>query len=389
MIHSSYIELDFKALKKNIRYLKNEIGSAVKFVSVIKGNAYGHGIKDFVPLAEACGIDFFAVSDACEAADAFSVKSPGSKLIVMGMIDQADLKWIIENDISFFVFDLQRLEDAISISRICKKKAKIHLELETGMNRTGLDNDDLVIALNLIKKNYDIIYLEGICTHYAGAESIANYVRIHDQFNNFNILTDHIAHQQLKPEFRHTASSASTLLYPHTRMDLVRIGIAQYGFWPSNETKIYKLFKGNIKIPQDPLKQILHWKTKVMSIKTVQPAKFISYGNSFLTTKITKIAIIPVGYFHGYRRSLSNNGFVLIGGKKAPVIGMVGMNIFTADISNIPGVKRGDEVVLIGNQVKNKITVASFSELTNFVNYELLARLPSKIPRIVINKHGS
>ena len=386
MIHTSYIELDFKALKKNIRYLKNEIGPSVKFVSVIKGNAYGHGIMDFVPLAEACGINYFAVSDAYEAKIACSILSPRSELMVMGMIDSEELKWIIEKEISFFVFNLERLEEAVRISRSLKKKAKIHLELETGMNRTGLENDELEDAIESIQKNHDFIFLEGFCTHYAGAESIANYVRIHDQLNNFNSITRHLNEKNLFARYNHTVSSASTLLYKQTRMDLVRIGIAQYGFWPSNETKIYKLFDGEIKMLRDPLKQIIQWKTKIMSIKTVKPAKFISYGNSFLTTKPTKIAVIPIGYFHGFRRSLSNNGFVLIGGKKASVIGMVNMNMFIVDISAIPNVNLGDEVVLIGKQAKNNISVASFSELTNFVNYELLSRLPAEIPRFIINQ---
>lgn len=386
MVHSSYIELDFKALKKNIRYLKREIGKSVKFVSVIKGNAYGHGIMDFVPLAEACGIDYFAVSDVYEAEIASSVLSPKSELMIMGMIDNEELKWIIENDISFYVFDLDRLENSIRVSKLLNKKAKIHLELETGMNRTGIDNDELDETIELIRRNREFLFLEGFCTHYAGAESIANYVRVHEQFSKFNKISKYLNDKNLYAKYNHTASSASTLIYKNTQMDLVRIGIAQYGFWPSSETKMYKLFDGETKIFQDPLKQVLQWKTKIMSIKTVKPAKFISYGNSFLTTKTTRIAIIPVGYFHGYRRSLSNIGFVLIGGRKAPVIGMINMNMFIVDISSIPDVKKGDEVVLIGRQGKNRISVASFSELTNFINYELLSRLPAEIPRFVINR---
>ncbi|MDP8201450.1 MAG: alanine racemase [Candidatus Tenebribacter burtonii] len=386
MIHSSYIELDFKALKKNIHYLKKEIGDKVKFVSVIKGNAYGHGIQDYIPLAEACGISYFAVSDAYEAEIANSVLSPKSELMIMGMIDNEELEWVIEKEISFFVFDLDRLEAAIQIAKILKKKAKIQLEIETGMNRTGFENDELETSIELIQRNSVYLFLEGICTHYAGAESIANYVRVNEQYDNFIRITKNINNMNLHAKYNHTASSASALLYPHTRMDLVRIGIAQYGFWPTNETKMYKLYDGEVKMLRDPLKQILQWKTKIMSTKTVKPAKFISYGNSFLTTKTTKIATIPIGYFHGFRRSLSNNGFVLINGRKAPVIGMVTMNMFIVDVSLIPNAKKGDEVVLIGKQGKNKISVASFSELTNFVNYELLSRLPAEIPRVIINR---
>ncbi|MDA3813111.1 MAG: alanine racemase [Candidatus Cloacimonetes bacterium] len=386
MFQTSYIELDFKALKKNIRYLKKEIGKMVRFVSVIKGNAYGHGIKDFIPLAEACGIDYFAVSDAYEAEIACSVLSPASELMIMGMIDNSDLEWAIEKNISFYIFELDRLEHTILSSKKLNKKARIHLELETGLNRTGFENDELEKALELIKKNREQLFIEGFCTHYAGAENIANYVRIHEQFTSFNKIKRYLNEKGIYPKYHHTASSAATLLYPQTRMDMVRIGIAQFGLWPSKETKIYQLYDGEIKMFRDPLQQILQWKSNIMDTKSVKPAKFISYGDSFLTTKQTRIATVPIGYFHGFRRNLSNAGFVLIGGRKAPVIGIVNMNVFIVDISLIPDVKKGDEVVLIGKQKKNKITVASFSELTNSVNYELLTRLPAEIPRYVINK---
>lgn len=386
MIHASYIELDYKALKKNINYLQKKLNKNVKFVSVIKGNAYGHGIKTFIPLAESCGIDYFAVSDFYEATVAHSVLSPSSELMIMGMIENEDLSWAIEKGISFYIFELDRLEQTIKVAKRLSKKAKIHLELETGMNRTGLENNDLNKAIKLIQENNKYIFLEGLCTHYAGAESIANYVRTDKQYNTFNEIYHSIKAQGLVPKYRHTASSAASLIYPHTQMDMVRIGILQYGLWPSTETKMYTLYDGKIDKIRNPLNQIISWKTRVMSIQTVKPANFISYGNSFLTTKTTTTAIIPIGYFHGYRRSLSNTGFVLIAGRKAPVIGTVNMNMFIVDVSLIPNVKKGDEVVMIGKQKNNKITVASFAELTNFVNYELLSRLPTEIPRYVINK---
>lgn len=277
------------------------------------------------------------------------------------------------------------MEQAIKTAKKINKKAKIHIELETGLNRTGFENEELEKAVHLILKNREYLFIEGICTHYAGAETIANYVRVQEQFKQFNKLTRLLAEKGIVPKYRHTASSSAALIYPHSRMDMVRIGIAQYGFWPSMETKMYNLLDDDTKFTRDPLHQILQWKSKIMSIKIIKPGKFISYGNSFLTTKTTKIATIPIGYFHGYRRSLSNVGFVLIGGKKTPVIGMVNMNMFIANVSSTPEAQKGDEVVLIGRQGKNKISVASFSELSNFVNYELLSRLPMEIPRYVTN----
>ena len=382
MKYTSHIELSQSALRKNIRYIGKQIGESVKFVSVIKGNAYGHGIKQFLPMAEECDIDYFAVFDACEAKTAFDVKQPKTEIMIMGMIANEDISWAIEHDISFFVFELNRLEQAIKSAKKLKKKAKIHLEVETGLHRTGFRNDELKKAVRMIKRNSDCIAMEGVCTHFAGAESVANYVRVHKQIDRFNEIKQWLINNSIVPKYYHTACSSAALVYPETRMNMVRIGIAQYGFWPSKEIRMHNLLSGNIGFAKSPLQRILTWKSKVMSVDYVEPGEFISYGTFFQASRKTKIATIPVGYFHGYRRSLSNLGHVLIKGKKAPIIGIVNMSIMVVDATSIPIVNKGDEVVLIGKQGNQTITVASFSELSNLVNYELLVRLPMQIPRV-------
>ena len=385
MLHTSYIELSKNALKRNLRYLRDLVGPDVKIVSVIKGNAYGHGIKEFVQMAEECGIDYFAVFDIYEATEAFSVKNYDSDIMVIGMMDKEGIEWCINNNVSFFIIDIERLKNTISVAKKLNSKAKIHLEVETGLNRTGIEKSELPETAKIIKNNSEFLELEGLCTHYAGAESIANYFRIQNQMSVFKEMKNYLKKRGLKPKYCHTACSAATILYPEARMDLVRIGIAQFGFWPSKEVRIHKLLSDDTKYRKDPLHSILTWKSIVMSIKTVKPGEFIGYGNSYQTIRKTKIAIIPIGYFHGYRRSLSNVGYVLINGKKAPIIGMVNMSMMIVDITSIKDVKKGDEVVLIGRQGRNKITVSSFSENLNLVNYELLVRLPQHIPRIITN----
>lgn len=380
---TSNIELSASALKKNIVYLKKRIGPETTFVSVIKGNAYGHGIEQFLPLAEKNGINHFAVFDALEAASALAVKQESSHIIIMGMIDNDQLDWAIENDIAFYVFETDRLEKTIEVAKKMKKAARIHLEVETGMFRTGFDENELENVAKLINQNRDSVIIEGLCTHYAGAESIANHVRIERQYNEFLRLRELLAVKGVKAQYHHTACSAAALTYPHTRMNMVRFGIAQYGYWPAQETRMHNLLSDKGTFTRDPLKKVLQWKTKVMSIKTVEAGRFISYGHAYLTPRKTIIASIPVGYFHGYRRSLSNIGHVLIKGKKAPIIGMINMNMFIVDVTAIPSVCKGEEAVIIGDQGGQRISVSSFCELTNLVNYELLCRLPRNIPRIV------
>ena len=385
MSHSSWIEINKTALGKNLRYLKKRLGSRAIFVSVIKGNAYGHGIEDYLPLAEEFGVNYFAVFDAYEAERAFKIKHAASEIIVMGMIDKEELSWAIENNVAFFVFDLERITDAVNIAKSMNKKAKVHLEIETGLNRTGLEENELEALIELINKNRQYLDIIGLCSHLAGAESIANYVRMHEQMANFVRIAKFLETRGIKPKYQHIACSAAALIYPQSIFDMARIGIAQYGYWPSMETKMNNLLSNENKFTRDPLHRILSWKSRIMSIKSIAPGNYISYGNSYLTTKKTVIATVPVGYSHGYSRSLSNTGHVLIRGSKANVIGVVNMNIFLVNVTHIAGVHKGDEVVLIGNQGKNRISVAGFSELANQMNYEVLSRLPASIPRIITN----
>ena len=383
MIPASHIELSKSALKKNIKYLMKRISGA-KFVSVIKGNAYGHGIEYYLPLAEECGIKYFAVSDTSEAYRAFKVKKQDSQLIILSMIDNEDLSWAIENGISFFVFNFDRLNNAIKIAKKLKIKAKIHIEIETGFNRTGFSKDELDAVINIYNKNRGCLELKGVCTHYAGAESIGNYHRIIKQKELFREITWILAENNIIPENYHTACSAAALTYEDTIMDMVRFGIAQYGFWPSNETRMYNMLSDEAHFTKDPLKRILSWKSKIISLKDIKAGQFIGYGNQYLTSKNMKTAVIPIGYYHGFSRSLSNLGHVLIRKKKSPVLGMVNMNMLVTDVTNIPGANINDEVVLIGNQGKESISVASFSDLANYVNYEMLVRLPFEIKRIIV-----
>lgn len=387
MFYPCHIELNKKAFKRNLKFLRDYIGSDTTFSSVIKGNAYGHGIDQFVPMAEECGIRHFSVFSADEAKKAHAAsRHDDSHIMIMGMIDNGLIGWAINEEISFFVFELDRLQKTIAAAKEVGKKAKIHLHLETGMNRLGLEKEKLDKAAALIRENQKYLKLDGVCTHYAGAESVGNHVRVTQQIKNFSNYCDYLEDLGLNLNCRHTACSAAALNYPETIMDMVRIGIAQYGFWPNRETYM-NFVKNHTDIEKkykDPLKRVLSWKSKVMSTKKVPAGEFIGYGNTYLTSRDQKIATVPIGYSHGFGRNLTNIGIVLINGERAPVAGLVNMNLLTVDITDIPEAKKGDEVVIIGEQDNQEMTVASLSEMSNFLNYEVLVRLPSSLPRTVV-----
>lgn len=378
----AHIELSRSALENNISFIKKRAGKNVRISSVVKGNAYGHGIEEIVPLICDSGIDHFSVFSADEAV---RVKGSGKcphDIMIMGEVAGGALEWAIHNGIEFFVFDTNRLERALKVAKKLKKRAKVHIELETGMHRTGIEFRELEWVVKMLSDHNEHFELKGLCTHYAGAESIANYVRIQRQIRNFKKAVTTFKSNNLQPEQLHTSCSAGMLAYPKYNYDMVRIGIMQYGFWPSSETFIH--YAANRQNKTDPLKRVISWKSKVMTTKEVRSGEFIGYGQSFLANEDMLTAVIPVGYSHGYSRDLSNQGRVLIHGKRVAVVGLVNMNMLVADISEIPGVQVGDEVVLIGEQGDMELSVAAFGELSNQVNYELLTRLPSRIPRKII-----
>jgi alanine racemase len=380
MNETSYIEINQTALQNNIQFIKNIIGANCELISVIKGNAYGHGIKNIAPILSHYNVKSFAVFSAFEAHKIVDSKTDYKRIIIMGDVDDS-LEWAIKNDIEFFVFDENRLSETIVLAKKLDKKATIHIEIETGLNRTGFTKKELKKIIPLIKLNENHLIVEGICSHLAGAEDIANYFRINKQISNFNTTLKYLKKENIHFKNAHLACSAAIMNYPKTINTMTRVGIMQYGFWPSKQVKVAYL--ANQKDKTDPLQRVISWKSKVMSIKTVNEGEYIGYGNSCLTETKTKIATIPVGYAHGFSRSLSNQGKVLINGTRVDIVGIVNMNMLIADITNLTEVKKGDEVVLIGEQNGQSISVASFSDLSNQLNYELLTRLPNDIPRIL------
>jgi len=377
---SSHIVLDGAMLKKNIAFVRSKLKKGVELSAVIKGNAYGHGIQEIVPMMEAEGITHFSVYGIEEAMAFHKCASPGAQLMIMGYIAPENLDWTLRKGYEFFIYDVFQLKNAIKSAKELGVQARIHLEVETGMNRTGLDEEVLDEVTALVQKNRDHLHLSGVCTHLAGAESITNYYRIKRQMTRFKQYLKYFRKKELNFDRRHMACSAALVRYPSTQYDMVRTGILLYGFWPSRETLIDYLTQTDE--VEDPLTSILSWKSRVMTVKEVQIGEYIGYGTSFLTNRKTKIAIVPVGYGYGYSRTLSNQGRVLIHGQRVAVIGMVNMNMMAIDITEVKDVKDGTEVVLIGFQGENRITVASFGEMSSQLNYELLARLPESIPRI-------
>ncbi len=382
MTSTSEIILNCKAFRKNIGFIRSLLDEKTIISAVVKGNAYGHGTHIVIPVLERMGINHFSVYSSPEAKDAFYARTEDSTIMIMGFVYDNDYKWIVRNNIEFYVSGLDELNKAINTAKELNHKAIIHIDVETGMNRTGLPLNKLKEAIAIINSNPENLIIKGITTHFAGAESIANYTRIRKQIKVFKSRVRLLNKYNIYSEIQHVASSAATINYPDTRMDLVRTGILIYGYWPTKESFIQYIHRK--KDRTDPLERVLSWNSQLISVKKVSEGEFVGYGMSFQALKETYIGIVPVGYTNGYSRSLSNNGHILINGQKAPVIGSVNMNMILCDITNIPNVKIGDQAVLIGKDGDTEISFSSFAEMNNSMNYEILARLPENIKRSFI-----
>jgi alanine racemase len=383
---SSRVEISRSAYRKNLSRLQSLVGPDCAISSVVKGNAYGHGIANIVPLAEEWGIRHFCVFQTAEAREVVEASRADSAVLVLGFMTADEVEWAVEQGVSFAAFDVERIRLARAAAERVGRPALVHLDVETGMNRSGLDGADFAQAVDLVRTSPDTLRLDGLCTHYAGAESEGNFLRIRKQIAVFHDRLGYLRERGLEPRLLHTAGSAATFTYPETHFDLVRIGIAQYGFWPSQETRMRFLadeYEKAERVPRDPLRRVMRWVTSVMSVKSVAAGEFVGYGRSYLTTRRQRIASIPVGYAQGFPRVLSNLGFVLVRGQRAPVVGLVNMNLATIDVTEIDGVCPGDEVVLIGRQGRKEISVGWFGDLTRTLNYEVIVRIPREIPRLV------
>lgn len=380
-MYNSVIQISKSALKNNIDFIKSLIDKSVTLSSVVKGNAYGHSILKMIPLLQKLEVNHFSVYSSFEAKQVFKVAKNNFIILIMGDINNTDEDWIIDNAIEFFVFNISRLNQMLSKAKQKKKTLIIHIEIETGMNRTGFNEEDWIQIIQLVNANKDFIKVKGLCTHFAGAESLNNYVRVKQQQKKFKKAIKFFKTHEIVPQQIHCSCSAAVLAFPTKNYDMVRVGILQYGLWPSRESFIKYISKLNINT--NPLKPVLSWKSYIMDIKRVPKGEFIGYGSSFLAENETVVASVPIGYGYGYSRSLSNLGRVIINNVRYSVIGTINMNMFLVDITSSNTIAINDEVILIGASTDLDIPLSSFCNNTDQLNYEVLSRIDKDIPRTI------
>ncbi|OGY43286.1 MAG: alanine racemase [Candidatus Buchananbacteria bacterium RIFCSPLOWO2_01_FULL_39_33] len=371
-----WLEIKKENLISNIKTLKNLAGSKVLISPCVKANAYGHGLIETAKIFISAGADWLSVNSIEEAKKIRDV-GINRPILVIGYVAESELEKILDWDLKIFISNFDYAEKLSMTGKIKNKIAKVHLKIDTGMHRYGVLMAEAEELAKKIKK-LPHITIEGLATHFATSDEPLNLSYFNRQLENFKEIVPKIKNLVGNDLIIHCDKSASLLLCRHGLADLVRPGIAAYGYYPSQDVAKLAQEKNII------LRPALSFKTKIGQIKKIPENSCVGYGCTCYTKRPTVLATIPVGYYDGYDRKLSNQGYVLVNGQKAPILGRVCMNITIIDITDCGQVIEGDEVVLIGEQGQENITVEQIANWAKTINYEVITRLRESLPRYYI-----
>jgi len=373
----TWIEISKSSLENNIQQLRKIIGKETILCPCVKANAYGHGLIETSKIFLNAGADWLSVNSVYEAQ---TLRDAGinSPLYILGYVPLDSIDLAIKLDCRLVVYNYETLQTISSASTTTGNTAKIHIKLETGTNRQGILTNDLnEFAQNT--KTFKNIEIEGLSTHFANIEDTTDHSYAELQLKRFTEAASSLKKSGIDIPILHCANSAATILFKKTRFNMVRPGISCYGMWPSAET--YDAYIHEIK-NGFKLSPALTWKAKIAQIKNIPAGEFVGYGCTYKTEKETILAVIPIGYYDGYDRSITN-GYVLINDQIAPIRGRVCMNIIMADITDIPKVKIEDEAILMGSSKNTAISAEEFAAWADTINYEVTTRINERIPRII------
>jgi len=372
-MEKTHIEINSRNLIHNLRAFYRITGKPVMFV--VKGNGYGHGIREVVKVARDLEfIDYYAVDSLPEARQVRE-EDPRRKILVLGWAPPAAVQSFIEEGFEFVVPSTEYFRQVRALAQKMNRPARVQIKVETGTSRLGMPPEEALQCLDA--KPDPQVVIAGIYSHYANIEDTLSHDYARGQLEKFRALLARIPQSGI---LRHFSCSAAALLFPETHFDLVRVGISAYGLWPSKETYISYFASKRERIE---LRPVLSWYSRVAQVKELKEGQGIGYGITYKTFAPARMAIVPVGYYDGYDRGLSNNATVLIRGVRAPLRGRVCMNMIIVEVTHVPDVTPGDPVTLIGHSGKEGITADHLAEIAGTINYELLSRINPLIPRRV------
>ena len=363
--------IDLDAVVANIDLLTNKLGNDTKLLAVIKADGYGHGAVPIAQLLEGdkrvWGYGVATVTEALELRKQ-RIEKP---ILLLGYTFEEEYKDVVANELTPTIFSFAQAAKLAVVARQEKATVSVHIKLDTGMNRLGFaDDGESIDEIEKITKLENLI-VEGFFTHFARADELDQQAT-KEQIARFERFSAQLIAKGLTIPLQHCNNSAGIMQFDEANKQIVRAGISIYGLYPSEEMKTLDI----------DLKPVMSITSHITHIKTIKAGEAISYGGTYVADKATKVATIPVGYADGYARSLSNQGWVLIAGCRAPILGRICMDQFMVDVSALPDVKELDEVILLGSSGDETITMETLSEISNKFNYEFACGIGKRVPRV-------
>lgn len=363
----TWVELDRGAIKKNYETFRGMLKKEARLMSVVKSNAYGHGLVPFAQEVSKLGVDWLGVDSFDEALELRSVGIT-KPIMVFGFVSPAYFGDAIKKNISVTISSINSLNALAKM----KKSPKIHIKVDTGLSRQGFLEEQMGEVLKILKKNKSI-NLEGVYSHFAIGEDPKGKEYTDKQVEIYLKWVEAFKNAGYKP-IRHICATSSTMMYPEYHFDMVRVGIGMYGLWSSKELKeeVGKKYK---------LYPVLSWKAIMSEIKNLKKGTKVGYDLTEELKRDSIIAIVPVGYWHGYPRMLSRKGTLSVQGKKAKVVGNVSMDMIMINVTGIPGIKISDEVAIIGGEYGHYAEADMMAQDSDTINYEIVTRINPIIKR--------
>jgi len=366
----TFAEIDLNAFSHNLKQVRLKVGKDRKIISIIKADAYGHGAVEIAKRASVSGADMFGVSTVGEGIELREAKIE-SPILLLGGCSKGDAEWIVSYNLKSIIYSFDAV---LSLSKEAERQGKIadvHIKVDTGMGRIGIQSDEV---MGLVKKVSSLknIKIEGILTHFATAYEVDREFTGR-QIKTFKAVIDELKKSGFSFSFMHASNSAAIVNYPESYFNTVRPGIILYGSTPFD-----------FPVEDFLIKPVMSWKTSIVHLHNTPEKTGISYGRRFVTKRDSIIATIPVGYADGYSRSLSNKVQVLVGGRRVNQIGTICMDMCMIDVTDLPDVKVGDDVVLLGRQGGEEIRVEELASIAGTIPYEIFCSIGRRVRRVYI-----
>lgn len=370
-LRPAWVEIDLARLRRNLQLIRRNLPRAVKWLAVVKDEAYGHGALDIARLALEEGAWGFGLSTLEEA---MSLRDAGitAPLLLLGERQEAELEWCVAHDLTVCVNEPHSVRKLARIAAAFDKQVPVHVKLNTGMSRYGVRWDEALPLIEQILAE-KTLRIEGVMSHFSQSDEI-DKTFAHLQFARFDQVLQALAARGVQVPLRHMCNSGGFLDLPHAHLDLVRIGILMFGVFPSTVCR---------RIPG--IEPVMSVKARIAAIQKLKPGEVVGYGMRYTAPSERRIAVLPIGYGDGFPR-VRNEGGVLLHGRRAPLVGGIAMDALMVDITDIPEAQMWDEAVIMGRQGGEEITVHDLAKLKNSVSYEVLTSWRLRLRRKSVNR---